>query len=629
MFHDAARGADAHGRFTTRRMSTVTARQIARSAALASMAIVGGLSLANAQGARGPNPNAPRLMVSACRTSDKALAIQCADKLRAQIEGDVSYRALYVLPKADVENTLSASGYDPSASLAPGDASALARQIRADMYIDASIEKSGAGFKLSASLVPQRDPNLVQPLGTWENAKLEGVMGAASKVFQDVHGKTFDRQKACALLSRERKYPEATKEINEGLKDYPNSTWLRYCQLGMLKDQKAPNEAVIKVAEEILKLDQASKGALQELISRYDAMGNKAKKIESLLLLQKADPSNPRLNAEIANELAAEGRFAEARPIAAKGVAENPGDMTLVRTYWNILTALKEYTTALAVGDEMAKMDSASADSAYYAKSMGLAMAAGDTVKAADMMHRGGAKFSKSVYFPKTEAALWQALKRNDEAVAASRRVLAINPKEPGIRVRIATAFLTTKPPQIDQAIAMAKEMQANGEDKDQVAGIAVGAGDELRKIPDQLKTSGADAVAIAAAWGKAYLELAWADTLAKGTKVAPQAKFLMGVAALSVGQGHLINAGAAVTKVGDEIKATKPDAAKQKTMLDKVYGEACVLVGKANDYFVTAQVALPAGGSFAPDATRQTMGALMQMNTSVDQMNKGYHCKP
>ena len=147
------------------------------------MAVVGVVSLANAQSARGPNPNAPRLMVSACRTSDKALAIQCADMLRSRIEGDVSYRTLYVLPKADVENTLSASGYDPSASLAPGDASALAKQIRADVYIDASIDKTGAGYKLSASLVPQRDPNLVQPLGAWENAKLEGVMSAASKAF--------------------------------------------------------------------------------------------------------------------------------------------------------------------------------------------------------------------------------------------------------------------------------------------------------------------------------------------------------------------------------------------------------------------------------------------------------------
>ena len=311
----------------------MTARMIARNAALASIATMGFVSLAAAQGARGPNPNAPRLMVSACRIADKALAIQCADKLRSTIEGDVSYRTLYVLPKADVENTLTASGYDPSSALAPGDASALAKQIRADEYIDATLEKVGAGFKLTASLVPQRDPNLVQPLGSWENAKLDGVMGAASKAFQDAHNKTFDRQKACQSLSRERKYTEALKEVTEAIKDFPGTTWLRYCQLSMLKDQKAPNEQIIKVAEEILKLDPAAKGPLQDLAVRYDAMGNKEKKIEMLLLLQKADPTNAKLNTEIANEIASSGDYAKALPIVQKAVAENPGDLALAHTF--------------------------------------------------------------------------------------------------------------------------------------------------------------------------------------------------------------------------------------------------------------------------------------------------------
>ena len=50
-------------------------------------------------------------------------------------------------------------------------------------------------------------------------------------------------------------------------------------------------------------------------------------------------------------------------------------------------------------------------------------------------------------------------------------------------------------------------------------------------------------------------------------------------------------------------------------------------MTNKANDYFVIAQVALPAGGTFAPEATRQVMGSLMQMNNSVEQMTKAY-CK-
>ena len=606
------------------------ARQIARKTVVATVAIATSLSLASAQGARGPNPNAPRLMVSACRTADKAVAVQCADKLRSQIEGDVSYRSLYVLPKADVENTLSASGYDPSAALAPGDASALAKQIRADVYIDATIEKTAGGFKLTASLVPQRDANLVQPLGSWENAKLEGLMGGASKAFQDAHNKTFERQKLCASLSRERKYADATKEIDNGLKDYPNSTWLRYCHLGILKDQKAAADAVIKLAEEIRRIDPMSKAALQELVIRYDALGNKEKKVETLMALQKADPSNPRLNADIVNELAGMGDFTKARPMVEKAVADNPGDITLVRTYWLILTATNDAKKALEVGDEMVKMDSASADSAYFSKSMGLAIAAADTAKAADMMHRGGAKFPKSVYFPKTEAALWQALKKNAEAMAASRRVLVINPKEPGIRVRIASAYLAATPPKLDSAVAMAKEMLANGEDKNQVAGIAVQAGNKIREQVDTVRAKGADAATVQAAAERAYLTLAWADTLARGTTSEAQGKFLMGVAAMGVGQGYLTVAGDIGKKLSDDVRAIKPpDAAKQKVLVDKAYPEACAMANKADDYFTIARGAVPAGGRFDPKAAQQVMGSLQQLNGYVEQMTKVYCRKP
>ena len=48
-----------------------------------------------------------------------------------------------------------------------------------------------------------------------------------------------------------------------------------------------------------------------------------------------------------------------------------------------------------------------------------------------------------------------------------------------------------------------------NGEDKGTVAGVAVAAGDALRKVPDQLKASGADAATIQAAWEPIY----WEDT--------------------------------------------------------------------------------------------------------------------
>ena len=604
----------------------MTARTIARS--VVTVAAVAGAAATAAAQARGPNPNAPKLMVAACRTPDKALAIQCADKVRSTLEGDVSYRALYVRPKSDVENTLTQSGYDPAVALNPSDAVALAKQLAADLWVDATLEKTATGYKLSANAVLQRDPNMVQPLGSWENAKLDGVMGGLSKAFQDAFNKTFDHQKNCFSLARERKYADAQREINDGIKDYPNSTWLRYCQMQLNKDQKASDDAKIKLGEEIRKIDPNSKGALQDLSILYDAKGDKGKKVEVLMALQKADPGNATLATQIANEIAGMGDLAQARVIVEKLVAENAGDLNLVRTYWLILGGLKDYKKALEVGDEMARLDSSAADSAYYSRSMGYAVAAADTAKAIDILKRAGQKFPKIIEFPRNRLALARRMNNTAEANNAAAAVLKINPKEPGIRASFVKGFLDAA--QFDSAIAIGRELKANGDAAETVAGVAVQTGNTMRTHLDTLKAKGADAATMKEATERTFAVTAWADSLATGTSLAPQGKFIMGVVALSVGQIALTEAGDIVTKASNELRAMKPvpDAAKQKAALDKAYGEACPLVKKANEYFTIASGAVPAGGRFNPQAAQQVMGSLQTLNGYVEKMNAGYHCK-
>lgn len=606
----------------------MTARTMMRNVAMAMVAATGASAVAGAQANRGPNPNAPKLMVAACRVADKTLAKQCGDKVRSQIEGDVSYRSLYVRPTQDVENVLSQSGYDPQVALNPSDAMALAKQLAADLWVDATIEKTASGYKLSANAVLQRDVNMVQPLGVWENAKMDGAMGPLSKAFQDAFGRTFDRQKACFTAERERKYADAQKEINDGLKDYPNSTWLRYCQMALNKDQKAGNDARIKLAEEIRKIDPLSKGALQELAVLYETTGDKAKQVEILLALQKADPTNPTLNTQIANTLAAMGDFEKARPIVEKAVAENAGDVNLVRTYWLILGAQKEYKKALDVGEELAKLDTAVTDTSYFSRSMGYAIAAGDTAKAIAYLKRAGQKYPKMIEYPRNRLALARRMNNTAEANDAAAAVLKINPKEPGIRASFVKGFLDAA--QFDSAIAIAKELKANGDAAETIAGVAVSTANTMRVYLDTLKAKGADAAAMKAATERTYAVTAWADTLATGTSLAAQGKFIMGVTALSVGQIALTEAGDIATKAGNELRAMKPvpDAAKQKAFLDKAYAEACPLVKKAEDYFTVSSGAVPAGGRFSPQAAQQVMGSLTTLNGYVERMKKGYSCK-
>jgi predicted Zn-dependent protease len=566
-------------------------------------------------------------MVSACRAAEKALAALCADKLRSQIEGDVSYRSLYVLPKADVDNNLSASGYDPAVALAPGDAAALAKNLRADEYFDVAVTKTPTGFRVEAALLLQRDQNFVQPLGTFEHARIENAMQQLSRAYQDAHNRTFERQKDCFTMARERRYADAQKQIDAGLRDYPKSTWLRYCQLQIQKDNRAPAADRVRVAEELRGIDPASRVALHELAQHYQTTGQKDKYVEILMELLKADTTNAKLKVDIVDNLAAMGDFQRARPIAEKAVAENPGDLPMVVLYWRILSNEKDYKKAIQVGEEMVRMDEALADTAFFTRMIGMAQADSNNAKAAELASRAAAKFPGSSQYAMIAVNFQIKAGQLGQAIGTARRALQADPKAPNLRVQIAGAFLQLNQP--DSALAVAQEMASAGEDKEQTAGIAVQVGNVLRMIPDSLAAKGSDAATKQAAWEKAYNELAWADTLAKGTKFTAQAKFLMGLAALNVGQGYLIQAGDIIRKLQEEIRATKPDAARQKAMVDRTFPEACSLTKRADEYLSTAQIALPAGGTFAADATRQLMGNLMQLNNSVEQMTKAYCNRP
>jgi tetratricopeptide (TPR) repeat protein len=611
------------------------ARQISRSAALAVLMISGSAATVVAQPrmARGPNPDAPHLMVSACRTADKVLAVQCADKLRSEIEGDISFRVLYVNPKADVENTLTASGYDPAVALAPADAVALAKQIRADMYIDASVEKTAAGYKVIAAAVLSRDANFVQPLGTFESAKLDDAVKGVSKSYRDAFEKSFGEQKECFTLARERKTADAQKRVDAVLKDYPKSSWIRFCQLGLLTDAKAPITQTVKVLEEIVAADPANKLALRQLVLAYDQMGEKEKKVNTLEKLLAADPSDARLLADIINELAGMGQFDKALPIAEKGVAMHQGNMDIIRPYWLILNAKKDFKKALDVGKMMTALDTAAADSSYYLSQIGTASADSNFAAAAEFADQAGIKFPKLLYngtnVNAVASALWKRAGNAAREKTALDRWIAADPNAATAKAVRAQAMLAENPPKYDEVIATVKEMIAGNQDKELIAGIAVTTGNTMmtKNAIDSLKAKGVVGEAAKATVTRTYQTTAWADTIATGTKVAAQGKFILGVAAMTLGQVYLLEAGDLARKLGEDIKAQKPNAAQQTAMVNAVSPQACALTQEANKYFTISQGAVPAGGRFDPKTAQQVMGILMQLNGSVEQMTKGY-CK-
>jgi hypothetical protein len=123
------------------------------------------------------------LVVVTFKSVDKKMGVDFAETLRDRVTGDVSYRDLQVQTKANIDATLQASGYDMTAALTEGDANLLAKQLRADFYIEGSIDKapSGTGVVGSAWMVLTSDQNQVQPLGSFTGAKAGDIASQISK----------------------------------------------------------------------------------------------------------------------------------------------------------------------------------------------------------------------------------------------------------------------------------------------------------------------------------------------------------------------------------------------------------------------------------------------------------------
>src|SRR6185437_6982631 len=96
---------------TDREDDTVKVRhQFRVVAVLAVAAICGSPSASQAQLTRPPNPDAPMLVVVTFKSADKKMGVDFEETVRDRVTGDVSYRALQVQTKANIDATLQASG---------------------------------------------------------------------------------------------------------------------------------------------------------------------------------------------------------------------------------------------------------------------------------------------------------------------------------------------------------------------------------------------------------------------------------------------------------------------------------------------------------------------------------------
>ena len=544
---------------------------------------------------RGPNPSAPKLMVSIFKSAQKQLGADAADAVRGRIGDEVSQRSLTVFTKQQIDGVLEASGYPVTEALMPMDAFTLAKQMRADVYIEGTVTKTATGYSIDAQVMLGRDMQMVQPLGTFDGNKLDNAADKLARSFGTVYEKTFETEKRCRLNVTDHKGADAVREASAGIAAYGQSTWMRYCLLNSLKDQKRPAVEILKVVTEILAIDPRSKIALTEAVAQYDATGDKDKKIQTLQALYASDPTNSRLGSQIANELAAAGKFDLARPIAEKMAMENPGDVSLMKTLFNIEAAQNDTKAMAKLGEEMVKIDTSLADQVYFEKMTAAYASDSNFQKAAENAARATAKFPKVSTLWMARGQLENKIGQTQPAVESFKRALELDPTLGTARLQIINSYIDQS--QFDSASAGVRgfiKVAKTADDTSFAASFAIKIGNSLNTAAAKLDPK------TIVAYKAALPMLLFADSLAKDRAGKARAKFLIGYVNFSILQIAAI------------------DAPKTKS---------CELAKIAKDALLEVQLNLPAGGSVNPEGTRQIMAALPQYEGAVNNQVKSF-CK-
>lgn len=535
---------------------------------------------------RGQTPG-PRFMVPVLRSNERTLGAQLADQLRERMGGDFMMRTLWIIPKSDIDNALEQSGYSKTEPLNSNDARQLANLIRAEEYVEGVVTKTETGFEFDGHLLLVRGEGMVQPLPRISGAKLGDVAKGASKAIDDAR-KPLDDIKNCTLNARQSKWNEALSDAQKGLKEYPSSVMSRVCILEIANSQKWGADSIIKYAEDVVRLHPQNRRALALVSDAYGEKKMDEQQIKSLTTLLSLDPTNARLTETVVNVIAASGKPEVARPIIDEAVKQNPGDPSLIRLQWRIYLALKEYQTAVGIGEEMVKADTAAADTTFYTRLASAYVLSGDTAKAAEAAARGTAKFADNAGLWMLQGQLARQAGQVSQSLMALRKAVALDPKIAGANLMIAQAFGDMNQP--DSMVAALKAAEAAGDSKETIGGMALTQGNKMYrdwnaqspKDPDQAKPI--------------------LDMLGYSDQVnpSPTSKFLQGVINLVIGQTLL---------------QSNADT------------KSCEVANRASDALTNANMLIPQGARAFPDQAGQLMQALQQFTPYADGQKKAL-CK-
>ena len=594
--------------------------------------LVGALSLAAAlvQPAALPAQKAgedvPRLMVLPFRGSEKGLGPQASEAVRQRIASDVSARTLAVIAKATVCGNLEASGFSCDSVPDLLTARLLANSLRTEEYLEGSITKTGNALRLETRIYVTGFIDMSQPLPPATGTKMGDLTDQVSKAFQAAR-KQIPEFARCMNAVRAGTFDAGITAARAAILIYPASTIARVCLANAFIKKEMPSDSIIAIAAKVVELDPRNKLALGILGEEYRKRGQAfrvagqvdsarvylTKAVEAWSNLIAVDIKNTKLVQDVVNSIGASGYAAAAKPIIMKAVDDNPGDPDLVKLEWQILLATRDTADlrrATVIGSEMVRVDTSAADTTFFIRQTAAYASLGDIKSAAATATAGITKFPLNVSLWALDAQVQGRAGNLQGDLDAATRLVQLDSTNGHSYMLLARAHNDLQHPDLTVAAVRLALNPPHGATKpppktgaDSARAVAMAHTDSA-DAAQLLLVLGNQAFKAAKAanpqrkddYKRALAILAFADSVVP----SPQAKFVKGIAAFSVG----------------DLDLRENQTAKR-----------CDLAKEAQDYFVIAQIDIAAGGSVDQKVAGALLAALDQYRPAMESQLKKF-CK-
>jgi tetratricopeptide (TPR) repeat protein len=495
-----------------------------------------------------------------------------------------------VISKKDLVANLEQSGYSVTSSLTENDMKALALFIRAEEYIDGTVTRAEDGtLTLKAFLLlGARAEGMEQPLPEVTGARAGDLAARITRELDEAR-KSVKPANDCLTSRRLRNYEDAKMHAGKAISEYANSVFGRVCLLEVARDERAEPDTLIRIAEQILAIHPGNQRALEIVVDAYAAKSANDpaaldKYIEGLQKLRAADPSNTTLSITVAEALARANKMELAKVVIDSTAVMSPGDPAVVSLQWRIYRSVGDWKGVARIGEDMARHDTAAADTTFWQQLVAAYLSDSQPVKAQEAASRGTAKFPNNVTLWLSVAQLARQNGQLPQALEATNRILQVDPQNSPAALQKAQIY--SELDQVDSMVVALRAADAVGAPKETTGGMALTKGRDLFQpwARDTAKTveQGERVLGI----------LLFADSL----HTQPASSLLVGLTQLTLGQ---------------------------KLVVDAREPRNCEWARQGQTYLASAQETLPKAGRQFPNETASAMNGLMQLAPYAEQLVK------